>query len=94
MRGGIATADLIYDRANDSKSLALVNEVVKTDLRYLQQSLNLLRDKHMIPRDLTIPKAALETSIRLMRNAHLLDAHTLKDPHGAIDDSYRLEALM
>jgi hypothetical protein len=74
--------------------LHLANEVVKTELKYVQQSLDLLRAQRMMPQDLTIPMAALETSIRLMRNAGLLDAHTLKDPHGAVDDSYRMEALM
>lgn len=87
-----ATA-MMYDAANDAMSLALANEVVRTELKYVQQSLDLLRDKNMVPRDLAVPSAALATSIRLMRSAGLLAAQTAKDPHGAIDDSYRREAL-
>ena len=85
--------DLMYDPANDEISLALANEVVRTDLKYVRQSLDLLRDKNMVPRDLAVPAAALATSIRLMRSAGLLAEGTAKDPHGAVDDSYRQEAL-
>jgi len=85
--------DLMYDPNNDATSLALANEVVRTELKYLLQSLDLLRDKNMVPRDLAVPAAALATSIRLMRSAGLLAEDTAKDPHAAIDDSYRQEAL-
>ena len=84
---------MMYDTANDATSLALANEVTRTDLKYVRQSLDLLRDKNMVPRDLGVPAAALATSIRLMRSAGLLPAQTARDPHGAIDDSYRQAVL-
>ncbi len=85
--------DMVYDPANDEISMSLVNEVVRTDLKYVRQSLDLLRDKNMMPRDLSVPAGALTTSIRLMRSAGLLPQHTAKEPQGAIDDSYREAAL-
>jgi NitT/TauT family transport system substrate-binding protein len=85
--------DMAYDPANDETSLSLVNEVVRTDLKYVRQSLDLLRDNNMMPRDLSVPAGALATSIRLMRGAGLLPQLTVKEPQGAIDDSYRQAAL-
>jgi NitT/TauT family transport system substrate-binding protein len=85
--------DMAYDPANDETSLSLVNEVVRTDLKYVRQSLDLLRDNNMMPRDLSVPAGALATSIRLMRSAGLLPQQTVKDPQGTIDDSYRQAAL-
>jgi ABC-type nitrate/sulfonate/bicarbonate transport system substrate-binding protein len=85
--------EMVYDPANDKTSLSLVNEVVRTDLKYVRQSLDLLRDKNMMPRDLSVPSGALATSIRLMRSAGLLPQQTSKEPQGAVDDSYRQLAL-
>jgi NitT/TauT family transport system substrate-binding protein len=85
--------ELMYNEKNDASSLALANEHVQTEERYLRSSLNLVRNKMMMPRDLAVPVAALATSIRLMRRAGLLDESTEKDPLGVIDDSFRLEAL-
>jgi len=85
--------DLMYDPRHDEISLALAGEVAKTELKYVRQSLDLLRDRNMVPRDLAIPAAALATSIRLMRGAGLLPADNLRDPLGTIDDRYRLAAL-
>ena len=85
--------DMVYDPANDEISMSLVNEVVRTDLKYVRQSLDLLRDKNMMPRDLSVPAGALATSIRLMRSAGALAATYAKEPQGAIDDSYREAAL-
>jgi ABC-type nitrate/sulfonate/bicarbonate transport system substrate-binding protein len=85
--------DLLYDKSHDHVTVALAQEVSQTDIKYVQQSLDLLRDQAMMPKDLTIPPAALATSIRLMRKAGLLPDQTPRDPSGVIDDSYRLEAL-
>ena len=85
--------ELMYDHDNDDLSLQLTNEVVKTELKYVKLSLDLVRDRGMVPRDLIVPPAALATSIRLMRSAGLLEEATERDPHDAIDDSYRAEAL-
>lgn len=85
--------DMLYDPANDETSLSLVNEVVRTDFKYVRQSLDLLRLKNMMPRDLSVPPVALGTSIRLMRGAGLLPQQTAKNPEAAVDDSYRQAAL-
>jgi NitT/TauT family transport system substrate-binding protein len=84
---------MVYDEKNDAASLSLLHEVTGADLKHLRLSLNLVRDKKMMPRDLSIPTAALETSVRLMRKAALLESTTAGDPMGAIDDSYRLMAV-
>lgn len=85
--------DLIYDSANDSISSALTAEITKTEPIYVQRSLDLVRRKEMMPRDLSLPSAALATSIRLMRSAGLLDIDDARNPLDAFDDSYRREAL-
>lgn len=85
--------DMLYDGSNDAMSLALANEVAKTELKYLQMSLDMVRRQKMLPLDLSVPVAALATSVRIMRAAGLLATDTARDPHGVIDDSYRLEAL-
>jgi NitT/TauT family transport system substrate-binding protein len=85
--------EYLYDKANDAISIAVAAEETKTDAKYVRLSLDLIRDHAMMPKDLSIPAAALATSIRLMRQAKLLDVQTVRDPSGVIDDSYRLQAL-
>ena len=85
--------DYLYDRANDAVTAPLAVEVTKTEAKYVQKSLDLLRDQAMMPRDQSVSQVALATSIRMMRQAGLLGAQTARDPMGVLDDSFRLEAL-
>lgn len=85
--------ELMFDKVNDPLSVELAVEVTKSEPQHVQKSLDLIRDHAIISRDLTIPAAALATSVRVMQTANLIAETTAKDPLGAIDDQYRLDAL-
>ncbi|MDE0176294.1 MAG: ABC transporter substrate-binding protein [Defluviicoccus sp.] len=85
--------EMMNDPDNDELCLRLLGTVLKSELRYVRQSLDLVRDNRMMPDDFAIPDAAIATSIRLMRKAGLMEDDPARDPAGVIDDSFRLEAL-
>jgi NitT/TauT family transport system substrate-binding protein len=84
-----AGTQMMLDASRDALSLRLLAEVVKGDSKYIQKSLQLVRDKKMMPADLSIPKTALDTSIRLMSEAGLLELPEGVDLSGALSQEYR-----
>jgi NitT/TauT family transport system substrate-binding protein len=68
-----ATA-FIYDPANDAALMPIVLEAARIDdSGYGRRTLDYTREIEVFPRDLGIPKAALDKSIELMVKAGLLD---------------------
>jgi ABC-type nitrate/sulfonate/bicarbonate transport system substrate-binding protein len=82
---------VMHDRASDGLSLRLLAEVVKAEPKYVARSLNLVREKKMMPADLSISAKAFETSVRLMRKAGILSTDA-GDLAAVMDDQYRKAA--
>jgi ABC-type nitrate/sulfonate/bicarbonate transport system substrate-binding protein len=88
LRGIREGVDRFYDPQNDDGMLTLLAEIVKADPRYILKSLELVRSRRMVPSDLGVPVGALETSIRLMQGANLLDRWVEPNPAGVLDDRF------
>jgi NitT/TauT family transport system substrate-binding protein len=79
--------EAMHDPANDALSVHLLQEVVKTEPKFIQRSLDLIRSRKMMPVDMSLPIPALGTSIRLMRQAGLMPQSDLS-PERVFDDDY------
>lgn len=88
VREGLRT---MHDPANDALSIELLADVVKTPPKYIQQSLDMVRDRRMMPQDMSLPDPALQMSIKLMQGAGLLERHTAIDPKGVFDGRFLAE---
>jgi len=93
LRGIREGVERFYDVRNDDRMLMLLAEVIKADPQYIRRSLDLVRGKSMVPRNLAIPAPALEASIKLMRAAGLLNRGEEANPAGALDDRFISLAL-
>jgi ABC-type nitrate/sulfonate/bicarbonate transport system substrate-binding protein len=77
-----------YDPRNDEAILRILADIVKAEPKYIRQSLDLVRSRKMVPHDLAVPAAALETSVRLLRSANLLAEPPGLDPLGVLDSRF------
>jgi ABC-type nitrate/sulfonate/bicarbonate transport system substrate-binding protein len=92
MRCLIEATHWVYDRANDAALVVLTAQITQAEGPYAMRALEYMRSKEIFPRDLSIPSAAFEKSIELMRKAGLADTAVLAEARLALDDSYRSEA--
>lgn len=84
----------VYDPANDAALTEITREIAQAENHYAKQALDYMREKNVFSRDCSIPKAALDKSIELMRKAGLADDAVVAGGHKVLDDSFRAAALV
>ena len=89
----IEATRMIYGTAHDDLLVRIMMELGQTDRNYATRAIAELRRLGAFARDLEIPKAALATSLELMRKAKLADDAVVAHGPSVVDESFRAEAL-
>lgn len=93
IRSVIQGTQWVYDPANDAELIEMTREIAQAENQYARQALDYMREKNVFQSDCSIPRAAFETSIELMRKVGLADDAIVAGGHRVLDDSFRAAAI-